>query len=211
LNIPRIIDVIRESGAEAVHPGYGFLSENSRFCEELTRLGVEFIGPSTASIGMMGDKIESKRIAREAGVNIIPGFDGVVPDADAAVNLGTRRGGENGITDEPFAAKGIGYPVMIKASAGGGGKGMRIAWNDQELRDSFKLASAESKASFGDDRLLIEKFIEQPRHIEIQILGDKHGNIVRMRLWDDAAWFYSVLGVPSGARMLHTTAQSEGD
>lgn len=162
LNIPAIMKVIKESGAQAVHPGYGFLSENFKFCEELSAAGVEFIGPNFDSIHKMGDKIESKLIAKAAGVHTIPGFDDVVPDPEAAVKI----------------AREIGYPVMIKASAGGGGKGMRIAWNDEETRENFKIAANESKSSFGDDRLLIEKFIEQPRHIEIQLLGDKHGNIV---------------------------------
>lgn len=163
LNIASIMDAIRKSGAEAVHPGYGFLSENSKFCSELEKAQIEFIGPSPKSIAMMGDKIESKIIAKEAGVNVIPGFEGVVKNAQEAIKLANQ----------------ITYPIMLKASAGGGGKGMRISWNDKETEENFKIASAESKSSFGDDRLLIEKFIVEPRHVEIQLIGDKHGHMVR--------------------------------
>ncbi|KAI1899603.1 hypothetical protein AGOR_G00063490 [Albula goreensis] len=160
LNMDAIMEAIRHSGAQAVHPGYGFLSENKEFAKRLAAEGVTFIGPDTHAIQAMGDKIESKLIAKQAKVNTIPGFDGVVKDADEAV----RIAGE------------IGYPVMIKASAGGGGKGMRIAWNDEETREGFRFSSQEAASSFGDDRLLIEKFIDNPRHIEIQVLADKHGN-----------------------------------
>uniref|UniRef100_A0A671W3A2 Propionyl-CoA carboxylase alpha chain, mitochondrial n=1 Tax=Sparus aurata TaxID=8175 RepID=A0A671W3A2_SPAAU len=160
LNMDAIMDAIRSTGAQAVHPGYGFLSENKEFAKRLAAEGVTFIGPDTHAIMAMGDKIESKLIAKAAKVNTIPGFDGVVETADDAVKI----------------AQQIGYPVMIKASAGGGGKGMRIAWNDEETREGFRFSSQEAASSFGDDRLLIEKYIDNPRHIEIQVLADKHGN-----------------------------------
>ncbi|XP_018432126.1 PREDICTED: propionyl-CoA carboxylase alpha chain, mitochondrial isoform X1 [Nanorana parkeri] len=160
LNMDAIMEAIRKTGAQAVHPGYGFLSENKEFARRLAAENVTFIGPDTHAIQAMGDKIESKLLAKNAKVNTIPGFDGVVKDADEAV----RIAGE------------IGYPVMIKASAGGGGKGMRIAWDDEETREGFRFSSQEAASSFGDDRLLIEKFIDNPRHIEIQVLADKHGN-----------------------------------
>lgn len=162
LNMESILQAVKDSGAQAVHPGYGFLSENTEFAELLEENGITFIGPNCKSIRAMGDKIESKRIAKEAGVNIIPGFDGVVKSDEECIQI----------------ARSIGYPVMIKASAGGGGKGMRIARNDDEAREGFKLSSQEAKSSFGDDRLLVEKFIDNPRHIEIQVLGDKFGNAV---------------------------------
>ncbi len=160
LNVNAILDAIKSTGSQAVHPGYGFLSENTTFAKQLADLGVEFIGPSSRAINDMGDKIQSKLIAKAAGVNIIPGFDGVIRDIDHCLEISNQ----------------IGYPVMIKASAGGGGKGMRIAWNDDEAREGYHLSKSEAAASFGDDRLLVEKFIDNPRHIEIQILGDKHGN-----------------------------------
>ncbi|XP_021058795.1 propionyl-CoA carboxylase alpha chain, mitochondrial [Mus pahari] len=160
LNMDAIMEAIKETRAQAVHPGYGFLSENKEFAKRLAAEDVTFIGPDTHAIQAMGDKIESKLLAKRAKVNTIPGFDGVVKDADEAVRI----------------AREIGYPVMIKASAGGGGKGMRIAWDDEETRDGFRFSSQEAASSFGDDRLLIEKFIDNPRHIEIQVLGDKHGN-----------------------------------
>ncbi|XP_006846727.1 PREDICTED: propionyl-CoA carboxylase alpha chain, mitochondrial [Chrysochloris asiatica] len=160
LNMDAIMEAIKKTRAQAVHPGYGFLSENKEFAKCLAAEDVIFIGPDTHAIQAMGDKIESKLLAKKAKVNTIPGFDGVVKDADEAVRI----------------AREIGYPVMIKASAGGGGKGMRIAWDDEETRDGFRFSSQEAASSFGDDRLLIEKFIDNPRHIEIQILGDKHGN-----------------------------------
>lgn len=160
LNMEAILEAIRKTRAQAVHPGYGFLSENKEFAKYLAAENVVFIGPDTHAIQAMGDKIESKLLAKKAKVNTIPGFDGVVKDADEAVRI----------------AREIGYPVMIKASAGGGGKGMRIAWDDEETRDGFRFSSQEAASSFGDDRLLIEKFIDNPRHIEIQVLGDKHGN-----------------------------------
>nr|XP_005899319.1 PREDICTED: propionyl-CoA carboxylase alpha chain, mitochondrial isoform X3 [Bos mutus] len=160
LNMNAIMDAVRSTRAQAVHPGYGFLSENKEFAKRLAAADAIFIGPDTHAIQAMGDKIESKLLAKKAKVNTIPGFDGVVKDADEAVRI----------------AREIGYPVMIKASAGGGGKGMRIAWDDEETRDGFRFSSQEAASSFGDDRLLIEKFIDNPRHIEIQVLGDKHGN-----------------------------------
>ena len=162
LNVDIILDVIRKSGAEAVHPGYGFLSENTNFAARLQSMGVVFIGPNSPAIRAMGDKIESKKIARRAGVNTIPGYDGLIRDADHAVELATA----------------IGYPVMIKASAGGGGKGMRMCFNDHETREGYRFSREEAAASFNDDRLLIEKFIEDPRHIEIQVLCDHHGNAI---------------------------------
>ncbi|KAL1780818.1 propionyl-CoA carboxylase alpha chain isoform X1 [Sigmodon hispidus] len=160
LNMDAIMEAIKKTRAQAVHPGYGFLSENKEFARCLAAEDVTFIGPDTHAIQAMGDKIESKLLAKRAKVHTIPGFDGVVKDADEAVRI----------------AREIGYPVMIKASAGGGGKGMRIAWDDEETRIGFRFSSQEAASSFGDDRLLIEKFIDNPRHIEIQVLGDKHGN-----------------------------------
>ena len=157
--IENILDAIHRTGADAVHPGYGFLSENAAFAEALKRAGVAFIGPPVGAIEAMGDKITSKRIAADAGVSTVPGHMGLIEDADEAVKI----------------ASSIGYPVMIKASAGGGGKGMRIAWNDAEAREGFQSSRNEAKSSFGDDRIFIEKFVDQPRHIEIQILGDQHG------------------------------------
>jgi len=161
LKMDAIINACKETGAEAVHPGYGFLSENYVFHDALEKEGITFIGPSPYALKAMGDKLESKRIALKAKVNTIPGYDGVIKDDDHAVAI----------------ARDVGYPVMIKASAGGGGKGMRIAYNDTQIREGFRLSSQEAKSSFGDDRLLIEKFIEHPRHIELQIIGDKHGNV----------------------------------
>ena len=160
--IDKIMDAIRQTGAEAVHPGYGFLSENMKFAEALEKEGVVFVGPPSPAIEAMGDKITSKKIAMEAGVSTVPGYMGLIADADEAVKISNS----------------IGYPVMIKASAGGGGKGMRIAWNDEEARDGFQSSKNEAAASFGDDRIFIEKFVTQPRHIEIQVLADKHGNCV---------------------------------
>lgn len=160
LNLDAVMEAIQKTGAQAVHPGYGFLSENKDFARRLAAEGVTFIGPDTHAIQAMGDKIQSKLIAKKANVNTIPGYDGVVKNVDEAVKI----------------AREIGYPVMIKASAGGGGKGMRIAWDDNETREGFRFSSQEAASSFGDDRLLIEKFIDNPRHIEIQVIGDKHGN-----------------------------------
>jgi propionyl-CoA carboxylase alpha chain len=162
LLIDAIVDACRTTGAEAVHPGYGFLSENNDFCQRLEQENITFIGPPPQAITSMGDKITSKQIAARAGVSTIPGYDGILTDADEAV----ARAAE------------IGYPVMLKATAGGGGKGMRIARNEQECREGFERAANEARSSFGDDRLLIEKFIEQPRHIEIQVMADRHGNVL---------------------------------
>jgi propionyl-CoA carboxylase alpha chain len=157
-----IIDACKATGAEAVHPGYGFLSERESFAKALEKAGITFIGPPPKAIAAMGDKIESKKLAQKAGVNIVPGWlDDIATTAEALK-----------------IAKDIGYPVMMKASAGGGGKGMRLAWNEKDVREGFDSVKREAKASFGDDRIFIEKFIEQPRHIEIQLLGDQHGNIV---------------------------------
>ncbi len=160
----KILEAVRQTGAEAVHPGYGFLSENVKFAEALQAAKVTFIGPNMRAIGAMGDKIESKKLAASAGVRTVPGHLGVISDANEAAE----------IADE------IGYPVMIKASAGGGGKGMRVAYDEAEAREGFDSARNEARTSFGDDRMFIEKFIEDPRHIEIQVLGDKHGNLVHL-------------------------------
>ncbi|WP_299363960.1 acetyl/propionyl/methylcrotonyl-CoA carboxylase subunit alpha [uncultured Paracoccus sp.] len=160
--IDRIMDAVRQTGAQAVHPGYGFLSENKKFAEALEQEGVVFIGPPSGAIEAMGDKITSKKIAQEASVSTVPGYMGLIADAGKAVRISAD----------------IGYPVMIKASAGGGGKGMRIAWNDEEAREGFESSKNEAAASFGDDRIFIEKFVTQPRHIEIQVLADTHGNCV---------------------------------
>ncbi|WCR09256.1 acetyl/propionyl/methylcrotonyl-CoA carboxylase subunit alpha [Paracoccus stylophorae] len=160
--IDRIMDAIRQTGAEAVHPGYGFLSENRKFAEALEAEGVAFIGPPASAIEAMGDKITSKKLAQEAGVSTVPGYMGLIADEDEAVKISGQ----------------IGYPVMIKASAGGGGKGMRIAWTDEEAREGFASSKNEAANSFGDDRIFIEKFVTQPRHIEIQVLADSHGNAV---------------------------------
>ncbi|MCI4662441.1 MAG: acetyl/propionyl/methylcrotonyl-CoA carboxylase subunit alpha [Neomegalonema sp.] len=162
LIIDKIIDACKQTGAEAVHPGYGFLSERAAFAEALAAANVAFIGPPVGAIEAMGDKITSKKLAAEAGVSTVPGYMGLIEDADEAAKIA----GE------------IGYPVMIKASAGGGGKGMRIAWNEQDAREGFASSKSEAASSFGDDRIFIEKFVQQPRHIEIQVLGDKHGNVI---------------------------------
>ncbi len=158
--IDKVMAAVKQSGAQAVHPGYGFLSENSKFAEALAAAGVAFVGPPVGAIEKMGDKITSKKIAQEAGVSTVPGYMGLIEDADEAVKISNE----------------IGYPVMLKASAGGGGKGMRIAWNDNEAREGFQSSKNEAANSFGDDRIFIEKFVTQPRHIEIQVLCDAHGN-----------------------------------
>jgi propionyl-CoA carboxylase alpha chain len=160
--IDKIMEAIRATGAEAVHPGYGFLSENMNFAAALEKEGVVFIGPPSPAIEAMGDKITSKKLAMEAGVSTVPGYMGLIADAEEAVKISGQ----------------IGYPVMIKASAGGGGKGMRIAWNEGEVKEGFESSKNEAASSFGDDRIFIEKFVTQPRHIEIQVLADKHGNCV---------------------------------
>jgi propionyl-CoA carboxylase alpha chain len=158
----KIIAACKETGAEAVHPGYGFLSERTSFAQQLADNDIAFIGPPINAIAAMGDKIESKKLAEKAGVSVVPGHIGEIDDTEHAVKIS----GE------------IGYPVMMKASAGGGGKGMRLAWNEKDVREGFEATKREGLASFGDDRVFIEKFIEQPRHIEIQVLGDKHGNVI---------------------------------
>ena len=160
--IDKVMAAVRETGAEAVHPGYGFLSENSKFAEALQAAGVAFIGPPVKAIEAMGDKITSKKLAQEAGVSTVPGYMGLIADGDEAVKISGQ----------------IGYPVMIKASAGGGGKGMRIAWKEDEVREGFDSSKSEAANSFGDDRIFIEKFVTQPRHIEIQVLADSHGNTI---------------------------------
>ena len=158
----KIIEACKQTGAEAVHPGYGFLSERASFVEALAKENIAFIGPPAKAIAAMGDKIESKKLAMEAGVNVVPGFVGEIEDTDHAVRI----------------AGDIGYPVMMKASAGGGGKGMRLAYSEKDVREGFEATKREGLNSFGDDRVFIEKFVEDPRHIEIQVLGDQHGNIV---------------------------------
>jgi propionyl-CoA carboxylase alpha chain len=157
-----ILDAARITGADCIHPGYGFLSERESFARACAEAGIAFVGPPPNAIAAMGDKIESKKLAKAAGVNVVPGFLGEIADTDEAVKI----------------ASDIGYPVMMKASAGGGGKGMRLAWSEQDVREGFEATKREGLASFGDDRVFIEKFIESPRHIEIQVLGDQHGNIV---------------------------------
>jgi propionyl-CoA carboxylase alpha chain len=162
LQIGKIVEACRKTGAQAVHPGYGFLSEREAFPRALEAAGIVFIGPNPGAIAAMGDKIESKKAAAKAKVSTVPGHLGVIEDEKHAVKIADQ----------------IGYPVMIKASAGGGGKGMRIAYSTSEVAEGFGLAKAEAKSSFGDDRVFIEKFIVDPRHIEIQVLGDKHGNVI---------------------------------
>ena len=162
----KIIAACKQTGAEAVHPGYGFLSENAEFSRRVEEQGIVFIGPKHASIAAMGDKIASKELAAKAKVNTIPGYNNPIESPEKAVEI----------------AKGIGYPVMVKASAGGGGKGLRVAWNDKEAFEGFSSCRNEARNSFGDDRVFIEKFVEEPRHIEIQVLGDGHGNCVY--LWE---------------------------
>ena len=158
----KIIEACKQTGAEAVHPGYGFLSERASFVEALDKEGIVFIGPPAKAIAAMGDKIESKKLAKEAGVNVVPGSKDAIDTTQDALKV----------------AQDIGYPVMMKASAGGGGKGMRLAWNDTDVEEGFEATKREGLNSFGDDRVFIEKFVEDPRHIEIQILGDQQGNIV---------------------------------
>ena len=162
LQAEKIIAACKQTGAEAVHPGYGFLSENAGFAKRVEEEGIIFIGPKHYSIAAMGDKIESKKLAGAAGVNCIPGVNDAIETAEKAVEI----------------AKSIGYPVMIKASAGGGGKGLRVAFNDKEAFEGFTSCRNEAKNSFGDDRVFIEKFVEEPRHIEIQLMGDSHGNVI---------------------------------
>jgi propionyl-CoA carboxylase alpha chain len=160
----KIIAACRETGAEAIHPGFGFLSENAGFARRCADEGIVFIGPNPHAIEAMGDKIESKKFAARANVSVVPGHVGEIDDTAHAIKISEE----------------IGYPVMIKASAGGGGKGIRVAWNTKDVEEGFPAVKAEAKASFGDDRIFIEKFIESPRHIEIQVLGDKHGHVVHL-------------------------------
>ncbi|MDO8279139.1 MAG: biotin carboxylase N-terminal domain-containing protein, partial [Burkholderiaceae bacterium] len=162
LQADRIIAACKQTGAQAIHPGYGFLSENEGFARRVEEEGLIFIGPKHYSIAAMGDKIASKKLAKEAGVNCIPGVNEAIESAEKAVEI----------------ARSIGYPVMIKASAGGGGKGLRVAGNDKEALEGFTSCRNEARNSFGDDRVFIEKFVEEPRHIEIQLLGDSHGNVI---------------------------------
>ena len=164
LSIEKIIDAAKKTNSDSIHPGYGFLSENSEFVQKLSKTKIKFIGPNIKAIKIMGDKIQSKNLAIKAKVNTIPGFNEVIKDTSHAINI----------------AKDIGFPLMIKASAGGGGKGMRIVKNKNEIKDAFQLASSEAKSSFGDDRVFIEKYIEKPRHIEIQVLADQFGNIIHL-------------------------------
>ena len=160
----KIVAAARETGAEAIHPGFGFLSENASFARRLEKEGIVFIGPNPHAIEAMGDKIESKKFATKAKISVVPGHVGEIDDTAHAIKI----------------SEDIGYPVMIKASAGGGGKGIRVAWNQKDVEEGFPAVKAEAKSSFGDDRIFIEKFIESPRHIEIQVLGDKHGNVVHL-------------------------------
>jgi propionyl-CoA carboxylase alpha chain len=160
----KIVEAVRATGAQAVHPGFGFLSENAGFARRLAEEGIVFIGPNPHAIEAMGDKIESKKFATKAGVSVVPGHVGEIDDTAHAILISEE----------------IGYPVMIKASAGGGGKGIRVAWTRKDVEEGFPAVKAEAKSSFGDDRIFIEKFIESPRHIEIQVLGDKHGHVVHL-------------------------------
>lgn len=164
LDIDKIIKACRDTGTEAVHPGYGFLSENAGFARQLAQANITFIGPDVHAIESMGDKITSKKLAQDAGVNTIPGHTEVIASAGEAVTI----------------ANNIGYPVMLKASAGGGGKGMRVAYTAEECRDGFERATNEARTAFGDERVFLEKYIEQPRHIEIQVLADNHGNVIHL-------------------------------
>ena len=163
LVIEKIIDVIKRSGAEAVHPGYGFLSENHTFAEMCEKEGIIFIGPSSEAIRLMGDKVTARRIAQEAKVPLVPGSEGAVSDVEAEV-----------------IAKRIGYPIMVKASAGGGGKGMRLVRKEVDFKGSLRMARSEARSAFGDDSVYIEKFVERPRHVEIQVIGDSYGNILHL-------------------------------
>jgi propionyl-CoA carboxylase alpha chain len=162
LRADKIIAAAKDTGAEAIHPGFGFLSENAAFVEAVEAAGLAFIGPGTHAIRVMGDKIESKALAEKAGVSVVPGTPGAVEDVDEALK----------------AAGEIGFPVMVKASAGGGGKGMRVIESAADLADGMRAAMSEAQTAFGDSRVFIEKFVTQPRHIEIQLIADQHGNIV---------------------------------
>ncbi|MDE2357252.1 MAG: ATP-grasp domain-containing protein, partial [Alphaproteobacteria bacterium] len=160
----KIIAAAKETGAQAIHPGFGFLSEKAEFARACAAAGLVFIGPNPDAIDAMGDKIQSKAFAAKAGVSVVPGHVGEIDDTAHAVRI----------------AEEIGYPVMIKASAGGGGKGIRVAWTRQDVEEGFPAVRAEAKGAFGDDRIFIEKFIENPRHVEIQVLGDKHGKVIHL-------------------------------
>ena len=164
LDIDSIIDLAKQKNVDAIHPGYGFLSENPEFVRKCEENGIVFIGPSADIMNMMGDKINSKQIAKEVGVSTIPGIDKSIKTAEEAQQI----------------AKEIGYPIMIKASNGGGGRGMRIVYNESDLKIEFETARSESKKAFGEDIIFIEKYISNPKHIEVQILGDKEGNIVHL-------------------------------
>src|SRR5215218_3649640 len=164
LDADKIIAACKETGAEAVHPGFGFLSEKAEFAQRCADEGIVFIGPNPHAIEAMGDKIQSKKFAAAANISVVPGHVGEIDDTAHAIKISQE----------------IGYPVMIKASAGGGGKGIRVAWNKKDVEEGFPAVKAEAKSSFGDDRIFIEKFIESPRHVEIQVLGDKHGNVVHL-------------------------------
>ena len=164
LAIERIVEAARRSGAQAVHPGYGFLAENPEFAAALEAVGIVFIGPPAQAISLMGDKIAAKRLAGQAGVSTIPGHADAINDPEHAARVAAM----------------VGYPVMIKAAAGGGGKGMRVALDERDLADGLARAQSEARSSFGDDRVFLEKFIGEPRHIEIQILADRHGNVVSL-------------------------------
>ena len=164
LNTTNIISACVLTGADAIHPGFGFLSENAKFAKMCKECNIKFIGPDYNSIELMGNKAQARKLMKEAGVPVVPGFEGIIDNEDHGVKI----------------AKDIGYPVMIKASAGGGGKGIRIAFNDKEFRIGFNTAKAEAKACFGDDTLYIEKFVQKPRHIEFQILADSYGNVIHL-------------------------------
>ncbi len=164
LNIPKIMAAVEITNADAVHPGYGFLAENADFAEVCQEYGIKFIGPTPDQIRKMGDKITAKETMVKAGVPVVPGSDGLIKDVKHGLKV----------------AKGIGFPVMVKATAGGGGKGMRIVWKEEEFEKNWSMARQEAKAAFGNDGIYIEKFIEEPRHIEIQIAGDQHGNVVHL-------------------------------
>ncbi|HSD93720.1 MAG TPA: biotin carboxylase N-terminal domain-containing protein, partial [Methyloceanibacter sp.] len=164
LDIAKIVAAAKSTGAEAIHPGYGFLSENPVFARALEEAGIVFVGPNVRAIEAMGDKIESKKLAAKAKVSTVPGHLGVIQSTKEAVKI----------------AEEIGYPVMIKASAGGGGKGMRIGYSRKDVEEGFASSQSEARSSFGDDRVFIEKYVEEPRHIEIQVLGDKHGNVIHL-------------------------------
>ena len=162
LNVPNILSAASITGADAIHPGYGFLSENAGFAEKVEAHGMTFIGPSPAHIRMMGDKIAAKTAMASLGVPLVPGSDGAVPDLDAARAVATA----------------IGYPVLIKAASGGGGRGMKVAHDADEIEESWRVARAEARAAFGNDAMYIEKYLDRPRHIELQVMADSHGNVV---------------------------------